>query len=195
MQPIKSFTVILFLCLHKDITTCVMPIKECLLEHFSFVSKRTLDDWAFMVATSKLWNTDTFKIVMLRETFQFIIRTLFRHMFLIVYFNFNTIFMPFLCMTEHYIEVCTTYCYFSTEIAGFSLLAAVHMMTPNLEDINSGVLYLRLGSEEYRFLAPCYWFFQLSFTSPRPQEQAMHEKYVKKSMKPKNLCLGRMMAY
>ena len=44
----------------------------------------------------------------------------------------------------------------STDSAGFPLLAAVQMRT-NLENINNGMLYLRPGLEEERFLAPYYW--------------------------------------
>ena len=47
---------------------------------------------------------------------------------------------------------------YSTDSAGFSLSAAVHLMTPRAEDIANGVLYLGLGVEDEKFLAPYYWF-------------------------------------
>lgn len=47
---------------------------------------------------------------------------------------------------------------YSTDSAGFSLSAAVHLMTPRAEDIANGVRYLGLGVEDEKFLAPYYWF-------------------------------------
>ena len=46
---------------------------------------------------------------------------------------------------------------YSTDSAGFSLSAAVHLMTPRAEDIANGVHYLGLGVEDEKFLAPYYW--------------------------------------
>ena len=47
---------------------------------------------------------------------------------------------------------------YSTDSAGFSLSAAVHIMTPNKEDIDNGVFHLGLGLEDEKFLAPYYSF-------------------------------------
>ena len=47
---------------------------------------------------------------------------------------------------------------YSTDSAGFSLSAAVHLMTPRAEDISNGVFYLGLDVEDEKFLAPYYWF-------------------------------------
>ena len=47
---------------------------------------------------------------------------------------------------------------YSTDLAGFSLSAAVHLMTPSEENVKNGVLHLDLGLEDEKFLAPpCYY--------------------------------------
>ena len=46
---------------------------------------------------------------------------------------------------------------YSTDSAGFSLAAAIHLMTPTEEEIKDGVLYLGLGIDEEQFVSPYYW--------------------------------------
>ena len=46
----------------------------------------------------------------------------------------------------------------STDSAGFSLAATHKLMTPSVEEIESGIVFLGLGIEDERFLAPYYWF-------------------------------------
>ena len=47
---------------------------------------------------------------------------------------------------------------YSTDSAGFSLAAAVQMMTPTLPEVKAGVHFLGLGTEDERYCAPYYWF-------------------------------------
>jgi len=47
---------------------------------------------------------------------------------------------------------------YSTDSAGFSLAAAIQLMTPTEEEIKEGVLYLGLGIEEEEFVSPYYWY-------------------------------------
>ena len=47
---------------------------------------------------------------------------------------------------------------YSTDSAGFSLAAAVQMMTPTLPEVEAGIHFLGLGTEDERFRAPYYWF-------------------------------------
>ena len=68
---------------------------------------------------------------------------------------------------------------YSTDSAGFSLSAAVQMMTPNLENIQNGVLYLGLGLEEERFLAPYYWFLPAICYLDYDHEQRLFLKNLK----------------
>ena len=46
---------------------------------------------------------------------------------------------------------------YSTDSAGFSLGAAVQLMTPTKEEIQAGVRYLGLGIDEEMFASPYYW--------------------------------------
>ena len=68
---------------------------------------------------------------------------------------------------------------YSTDSAGFSLSAAVQMMTPNLENINNGVLYLGLGLQDERFLAPYYWFLPAICYLDYDHEQRLFMKNLK----------------
>ena len=43
---------------------------------------------------------------------------------------------------------------YSTDSAGFSLAAAVQMMTPTLPEVEAGIHFLGLGTEDERFHAP-----------------------------------------
>lgn len=47
---------------------------------------------------------------------------------------------------------------YSTDSAGFSLAAAVQMLTSTLAEVKAGVYFLGLGTEDERFCAPYYWF-------------------------------------
>lgn len=47
---------------------------------------------------------------------------------------------------------------YSTDSAGFSLSAAIHLMSPSHEEINEGVIYLGLGLDDECYLAPYYWY-------------------------------------
>ena len=46
---------------------------------------------------------------------------------------------------------------YSTDSAGFSLSAANKLMTPTKEEVEDGVIFLGLGIEGERYLAPYYW--------------------------------------
>lgn len=46
---------------------------------------------------------------------------------------------------------------FSTDAAGFSLSAAIHLMTPSYNEVSKGVVFLGLGESDERFLAPYFW--------------------------------------
>jgi len=46
---------------------------------------------------------------------------------------------------------------YSTDSAGFSLAAAIQLMTPTEEEIKEGVIYLGLGIDEEEFVSPYYW--------------------------------------
>ena len=46
---------------------------------------------------------------------------------------------------------------YSTDSAGFSLAAAIQLMTPTEEEIMEGIQYLALGIDEEEFAAPYYW--------------------------------------
>ena len=47
---------------------------------------------------------------------------------------------------------------YSTDSAGFSLAAAIQLMTPTEEEIEEGILYLGLGTDEEEFISPYYWY-------------------------------------
>ena len=53
-------------------------------------------------------------------------------------------------------------------------------MTPNLENINNGVLYLGLGLEDERFLAPYYWFLPAICYLGYDHKQQLFMKNMKK---------------
>ena len=46
---------------------------------------------------------------------------------------------------------------YSTDSAGFSLAAAIQLMTPTEEEIKEGIQYLALGIDEEEFASPYYW--------------------------------------
>ena len=46
---------------------------------------------------------------------------------------------------------------YSTDSAGFSLAAAIQLMTPTEEEIKEGVQYLALGIYDEEFASPYYW--------------------------------------
>ena len=48
---------------------------------------------------------------------------------------------------------------FSTDSAGFSLSAANKLMRPTKIEVQDGVVFLGLGVEGERYLAPYYWSF------------------------------------
>ena len=68
---------------------------------------------------------------------------------------------------------------YSTDSAGFSLSAAVHLMTPRAEDISNGVFYLGLGVEDEKFLAPYYWFLPAICYLDYDHEQRLFLKSLK----------------
>ena len=68
---------------------------------------------------------------------------------------------------------------YSTDSAGFSLSAAVHMMTPRTEDIENGVHHLGLGLEDEKFLAPYYWFLPAICYLDYDHEQRLFLKNLK----------------
>lgn len=47
---------------------------------------------------------------------------------------------------------------YSTDSAGFSLSAVVHLMTVRAEETSIGLYYLGLGVDDEKLLAPYYWF-------------------------------------
>lgn len=47
---------------------------------------------------------------------------------------------------------------YSTDSAGFSLAAAIQLMTPTQDEIEEGVLYLGLCIDEEEFVSPYYWY-------------------------------------
>ena len=47
---------------------------------------------------------------------------------------------------------------YSTDSAGFSLAAAIQLMTPTEDEIKEGILYLGLGIDEEQFVSPYYWY-------------------------------------
>ena len=68
---------------------------------------------------------------------------------------------------------------YSTDSAGFSLSAAVQLMTPSEEDIKGGVLYLGLGLQDEKFLAPYYWFLPAICYLDYDHEQRLFMKNLK----------------
>lgn len=64
------------------------------------------------------------------------------------------------------------------------------MMTPNLENIKNGVLYLGLGLEEEMFLAPYYWFLPAICYLDYDHEQRLFLKNLK--YETRELRFGRM---
>ena len=48
---------------------------------------------------------------------------------------------------------------YSTDSAGFSLAAAIQLMTPTGEEINEGIQYLALGVDDEEFASQYYWYF------------------------------------
>ena len=68
---------------------------------------------------------------------------------------------------------------YSTDSAGFSLSAAVHLMTPSEEDVKNGVLHLGLGLEDEKFLAPYYWFLPAISYLDYDHEQRLFMKNLK----------------
>jgi len=46
---------------------------------------------------------------------------------------------------------------YSTDSAGFSLAAAIQLMTPTEEEIKEGIQYLALGIDDEEFASPYYW--------------------------------------
>lgn len=46
---------------------------------------------------------------------------------------------------------------YSTDSAGFSLAAAIQLITPIEEEIKEGIQYLALGIDEEEFASPYYW--------------------------------------
>ena len=68
---------------------------------------------------------------------------------------------------------------YSTDSAGFSLSAAVHMMTPRTEDIENGIHHLGLGVEDEKFLAPYYWFLPAICYLDYDHEQRLFLKNLK----------------
>ena len=70
---------------------------------------------------------------------------------------------------------------YSTDSDGFSLSAAVHLMTPRAEDIFNGVHYLGLGVEDEKFLAPFYWFLPAICYLDYDHEQRLFLKSLNKT--------------
>ncbi|KAL9977299.1 hypothetical protein ACROYT_G014689 [Oculina patagonica] len=68
---------------------------------------------------------------------------------------------------------------YSTDSAGFSLSAAVHLMTPRAEDIANGVRYLGLGVEDEKFMSPYYWFLPAICFLDYDHEQRLFLKNLK----------------
>ena len=68
---------------------------------------------------------------------------------------------------------------YSTDSAGFSVSAAVHLMTPCAEDTSNGVFYLGLDVEDEKFLAPYYWFLPAICYLDYDHEQSLFLKSLK----------------
>ena len=68
---------------------------------------------------------------------------------------------------------------YSTDSAGFSPSAAVHLMTPRAEDIDNGVYHLGLGVEDEKFLAPYYSFLPVICYLDCDHEQRLFLKNLK----------------
>ena len=68
---------------------------------------------------------------------------------------------------------------YSTDSAGFSLSAAIKLMTPTMEEVKDDVLFLGLGIEEERFLAPYYWQLPSIATLDYDHEQRLFLKNLK----------------
>ena len=68
---------------------------------------------------------------------------------------------------------------YSTDSAGFSLSAAIHLMTLHAEDIANGVHHLGLGVEDEKFLAPYYWFLPAISYLDYDHEQRLFLKNLK----------------
>lgn len=68
---------------------------------------------------------------------------------------------------------------YSTDSTGFSLSAAVHLMTLHAEDIANGVCYLGLSVEDEKFLAPYYWLLPAICYLHYDHKQRLCLKYLK----------------
>ena len=68
---------------------------------------------------------------------------------------------------------------YSTDSAGFSLSAAVHLMTPRAEETSNGLYYLGLGVDDEKFLAPYYWFLPAICYLDYDHEQRLFLKNLK----------------
>ena len=68
---------------------------------------------------------------------------------------------------------------YSTDSAGFSLAAAVQMMTPTEEEIKEGVVYLGLGIDDEQFVSPYYWFLPSIAYLDYDHEQRLYLKNLK----------------
>ena len=66
-----------------------------------------------------------------------------------------------------------------TDSAGFSLSAAIHMITPRTEDIKNGIHHLGHGVEDEKSLAPCYWFLPAICYLDYDHEQRLFLKNLK----------------
>ena len=47
---------------------------------------------------------------------------------------------------------------YSTDSAGFSLAAAIQLMTPTEKEVKEGVVFLGLSIDEEEFFSPDYWY-------------------------------------
>ena len=68
---------------------------------------------------------------------------------------------------------------YSADSAGFSLSAVIHLMTPSLEEINKGVVYLGLRIDDECYLAPYYWFLPAIAFLDYDHEQRLFLKNLK----------------
>lgn len=68
---------------------------------------------------------------------------------------------------------------YSTDSAGFSLSAAIHLMTPSPEEIKEGVVYLGLGIDDECYLSPYYWFLPAIAFLDYDHEQRLFLKNLK----------------
>ena len=68
---------------------------------------------------------------------------------------------------------------YSTDSAGFSLSAANKLMTPTKEEVEDGVIFLGLGIEGERYLAPYYWHLPFIACLDYDHEQRLFLKNLK----------------